>query len=180
VDIASGRALISACVSDQLYLLRKLPVFRGLSDKEIDKVFASMEDTLLPSGKVLFEEGSKSNALYVVWTGAVEIFQSTEAGTQKLLATLEMGDCLGEMGLLRDTTRSASARASKETILMMLAKEKLDAIAQSEPRIWGRMMQNLAIQIADRLEQLERTSKESGGKAAAEPERGLLSRLLGW
>lgn len=167
-------------MSDQLYLLRKLPVFRSLSDKEIDKVFACMEDTLLTSGKVLFEEGSTSNALYVVWTGAVEIFQSTEAGTQKLLATLEMGDCLGEMGLLRDTTRSASARASKETILMMLTKEKLDGFANTDPRIWGRIMQNLAIQLADRLEQLERSTKAAAKAAEAPHERGLFARLLGW
>lgn len=167
-------------MSDQLYLLRKLPVFRGLTDREIDKVFASMEDTLLPAGKVLFEEGSTSNALYVLWTGAVEIFQSTEAGTQKLLATLEMGDCLGEMGLLRDTTRSASARASKESILMMLAKEKLDAFAATDPKIWGRIMQNLAIQLADRLEQLERSTKASAKATEASHERGLFARLLGW
>lgn len=169
-------------MSDQLYLLRKLPVFRGLADKEINKVFSMMEDTPLSSGKLLFDEGTVSNVLYVVWTGSIEIVQSRPNGPPKLLATLQMGDCLGEMGLLRDTTRSASARAAKESILMALKKEKLDALAQSDPRIWGRIMANLAVQIADRLEEIERAivARESAPQAAPHAERGFLARLLGW
>jgi CRP-like cAMP-binding protein len=174
-------------MSDQLYLLRKLPMFIGLSDREIEKVFSSMEDTVIPAGKLLFEEGSKSNALYVVWTGAIEISQQREGGLTKL-AVLEMGDCLGEMGLLRDTARSASARAAKESILMALKKEKLDALATTDPKIWGRIMANLAIQLADRLEQLERrlgamaSSQAAGGAAPKDSssDKGVMARLFGW
>jgi CRP-like cAMP-binding protein len=166
-------------VSDQLYLLRKLPIFQGLKDREIEKVFSMMEDLPMTAGSMLFAEGSESTSMFIVWTGAVEVFVQMPDGSEKVLAALDLGDCLGEMGLIRNTTRSASARTSQETLLMVLKKERLDELAGAEPRAWGRIMANIAVTLADRLDAVSRELKKPRADAASAHDKGFFARLLG-
>ena len=162
-------------------VLSSLDLLSGLSDEELDLVYAKMEQESHPSGSTVFEEGAPSRALFVVWTGSVEIAKRSPDGTAQRLAVLDLGVSLGEMGLVRDTVRSATAFALTDVVLLVLRREALDSLADEHPATWGRIMRNIAAILAARLESMDgqATRAWNAGKERPAAGRGFLGRLLG-
>src|SRR5215470_9196081 len=68
-----------------------------------------------PAGATIFSEGDASDYAYVVRSGRVEVLKSAAGGTIRL-AVLGEGDVIGEMGLLDERPRSATARALEPVV----------------------------------------------------------------
>ena len=75
-------------------------------------------------GEVLFEEGDKANEAYLVLEGKIEIYRQ-KGNEQVVLATLGRGDILGEMSLIDNQPRMASARALEGTKLTVITRDDL-------------------------------------------------------
>jgi putative ABC transport system ATP-binding protein len=71
----------------------------------------------LAAGAVLFEQGDPSDLVYVVETGAIEVFRRRIDGGEDLLTTVRPPDYFGEIGPLLGLRRAASARALQDTVL---------------------------------------------------------------
>lgn len=82
-----------------------------------------MVERRFPAGETIFSEGDPSDVAYVIRSGRVEVVKRTPTGVLRL-AVLAEGDVLGEMGLLEDRPRSASARAIEPVVA--------DAVSPSE------------------------------------------------
>jgi CRP-like cAMP-binding protein len=74
-------------------------------------------------GELIFREGEESDFCYVIEQGNVEIFKRLQQGTV-LLSVLGKGEILGEMGLISDQPRSASAAADGEVTLRKISREQ--------------------------------------------------------
>ncbi|HSB35407.1 MAG TPA: cyclic nucleotide-binding domain-containing protein, partial [Thermoanaerobaculia bacterium] len=74
----------------------------------------------VPAGTVVFSEGDVGTEMYVVQSGTVEVFKRAGRGEEKLLATLEKGDFFGEMSILEDVPRTATARAKTDCELVKI------------------------------------------------------------
>jgi CRP-like cAMP-binding protein len=96
---------------------------------------ASIEVVTYPKGKVLFRQGDKGGAAYIVNAGAVGIFR--EAGDRKIpLATVRKGELFGEMAVLDGSARMATAFTLEESTLMMISVETMmDKMRKSDPFI---------------------------------------------
>ncbi|MDX2143162.1 MAG: cyclic nucleotide-binding domain-containing protein [Rhodospirillaceae bacterium] len=96
---------------------------------------ASIEVVTYPKGKVLFRQGDKGGAAYIVNSGAVGIFR--EAGDRKIpLATVRKGELFGEMAVLDGSARMATAFTLEESTLMMISVEvMMDKMRKSDPFI---------------------------------------------
>ncbi len=73
------------------------------------------------AGEIIFREGDKGNVAYVVQTGSVEVYRTTGAG-EKVLGTIAKGGIFGEMALIDDEPRMASARAIEETTVFVVSR----------------------------------------------------------
>jgi putative ABC transport system ATP-binding protein len=69
------------------------------------------------AGEVIFSQGDRSDLVYVIDSGSVEIFRPRPDGTEQHLAVLPTGQYFGELGPLLGFPRSASARAQTEVTL---------------------------------------------------------------
>ncbi len=77
-------------------------------------------------GEVLFEEGDEADVAYLILDGDVDIYR--KAGNQEvLLATLRRGDIVGEMSLIDNQPRMASARIKSDTKMTVISREDLAA-----------------------------------------------------
>ncbi len=94
-------------------------------------------------GEVVFEEGDPGRALFVVVEGAVEITQATAQG-EYVLNTLGPGDAFGELALIDDFPRSATARVAAPARLLILYKSDFDALMDGDARIAVVVMRNLS------------------------------------
>ena len=86
------------------------PLFTGLPRRLLARLATRFFEKMYRPGEVVFEEGDPGRALFVVVEGAVEITRATPQGPY-ILNTLGPGDAFGELALIDDFPRSATARA---------------------------------------------------------------------
>ncbi len=91
-----------------------------------------MEELRFKAGDYIFREGEESDWAYIIKSGKVDIFQRFAKGTV-LLATLGQGEMFGEMGIISDEPRSASAVSDAMTVVQKVSRESLGKILQGEP-----------------------------------------------
>jgi CRP-like cAMP-binding protein len=97
---------------------------------------------------VVFEEGDPGRALFVVVEGAVEITRATAQGAY-VLNMLGPGDAFGELALIDDFPRSATARiVTVPGRLLILYKSDFDTLIDGNPRIALVVMRNLSRMLA--------------------------------
>ncbi len=94
------------------------------------------------AGDLIFREGDPGDEAYLIVSGRVDITLAAN-GDQTVLATLARGDILGEMALVDNRPRMASARATEDTTLTVIPEEsfrrRLDRLAESD-RLIRRLM----------------------------------------
>src|SRR5688572_8023772 len=118
------------------------------------------------AGDFVFREGDLGTEMYIVHEGRVEILKKVQDGDH-LLATLEKGDFFGEMSVLEDLPRTASARARTDVELVRINGATFDAMLKSNTEIAVRMMRKLS----RRLREVTGMLEEALGRQVAEEEK---------
>jgi CRP/FNR family cyclic AMP-dependent transcriptional regulator len=160
-------------------LLSEISFFE-LLDEDDRQALAEVIDQLdLGEGHVLFEVGEPGDELYVVRAGEVELFVKDTVGQKITLHTARPGDMFGELALLDDEPRSATAVALTPTQLLVLDRGDLSLLFQKKPDAALAMLAALSAMTrkADRLLQT-RVSRNANEEM---PERlGVLVRIADW
>lgn len=94
-------------------------------------------------GHMVFREGELGTEMYIIHDGRVAILKRV-GGEDRPLATLEKGDFFGEMSLLEDLPRTASAQAISKVKLLQINGATFDQMLRSNPEIAVRMMRKLS------------------------------------
>jgi CRP-like cAMP-binding protein len=99
-------------------------------------------------GETIFEEGSLGGEMYAVLEGSVEISRRLADGTEKRLRLLAEGEIFGEMGLVENAPRSATARAHADgTRVMVIDQAKFVYLVSQQPVFALNVMQVLCQRI---------------------------------
>ncbi|MDC7219670.1 MAG: cyclic nucleotide-binding domain-containing protein [Spirochaetales bacterium] len=99
-----------------------------------------------PDNTMIFSEGEEGSELFIIQTGSVKITKIVN-DNEVLLATLKPGDIFGEMALLNNEPRSASAIAGGDTKMMTVNKRNFVKMVQQEPKMTTRLTTLLAERI---------------------------------
>jgi CRP-like cAMP-binding protein len=109
----------------------------------VEGVFRGYRTTReLAAGAVVFREGDSGKEMYGVLSGAVEL----KAGSN-VLATLGPGDTFGEMALVDDSPRSATATALTDTTLAVIDEQQFIFLVQETPSFALQVMAALAAKL---------------------------------
>ncbi len=120
-----------------------------------------MTDQLAPyivqasKGTVLFKEGDLGKEMYFVHSGKVSL-EKNMGGKNEQLAVLEKGDFFGEMSLLDDLPRSATAVVEEDAELLKIDHENFKKILQTNIEIAVRIIRKYAIRLRQANEKLKR------------------------
>jgi len=125
-----------------------------------------------PMGDIIFSEGDIGTEMFIIQNGIVELFKQI-AGETRVLATLEKGDFFGEMSVLEDLPRTASARAKTDVELVKINGAMFDTMLKSNTEIAVRMMRKLSRRLREVTSMLE----ESLGRQVPEEEKPLPRRV---
>ena len=123
--------------------LSSSPLFTGLPRRLLARLSTRFFEKVYHPGEVVFEEGDPGRALFVVVDGAVEITRATPQGSY-VLNTLGPGDAFGELALIDDFPRSATARVVTPGRLLILYKSDFDALMDGNSRIALVVLRNLS------------------------------------
>ena len=113
--------------------LESTKLFAQLSPADATLLASSAEIREFPTGKVIFKEGDAGDGMYVVRAGAVQISALVGQGERKVLARLKAGDYFGEMAVIDNEPRSASAVSEGETSVYFLPRELVLKLLERSP-----------------------------------------------
>jgi CRP-like cAMP-binding protein len=133
------------------------PVFKTTSKKGAADYTVAFE-----AGENIFEEGDLGTEMFILQEGKVEILKLL-SGDHQQIAVLEKGDFFGEMSILEDLPRTATARAVTECKLLRIDGATFDQMLRTKPEIAVRIMRKLS----RRLRQTDQMLKEALAAAGA-------------
>ena len=111
--------------------LRVVPAFAPLDDDALLKIVGASSNLSWRAGGSVFEKGTPGDALYIVLTGEVAILDDDDSEVTRV----RPGDFFGEVSLLMDTSHSLTARAHEDSELMVLPKESLQELLESNDEL---------------------------------------------
>ncbi len=125
------------------YLIN-IALFDELSPIELGITAEYMNFFEFEKGKTLFKEGDAGDYVCFIVEGRVEIIKSTLTSKRAVIATISKGSTLGEMSIIDNTPRSATARAKQNTTLVILSKRGFNTILEKHPKIGIKILKGIA------------------------------------
>ncbi|HAR46751.1 MAG: hypothetical protein A2X56_06145 [Nitrospirae bacterium GWC2_57_13] len=111
-----------------LTLLKKINLFAGLTDPELEKIRKICVGETVAKDAVIFKEGDSGDKCCMILKGEVRISKFIPNIGEEALAVLKTGDYFGEMALIDNFPRSAHAIANVDSSLIVIKKADLDNI----------------------------------------------------
>lgn len=130
----------------KLELLHSIPLFERLGKPELQRLGQLTDETEAPSGRVLMREGEFGAEMFVIVSGRVAIDRDGER-----LAELGPGELFGEMAILSEGRRTATATALEPARLLVVAHREFHALMDEMPSV----REAVLACVADRIRQLE-------------------------
>ena len=132
-------------------ILQNIPLFHDLTPKELRILEHLVHVRTYQPEETVFAENEPGAGVYVIRSGRVDILLKHENQSSTLLAELEPGDFFGEMALLGDSARSATAIAREQSELIGFFHPDLLEIINLHPGMGAKISFGLARTLAERL-----------------------------
>jgi uncharacterized membrane protein len=114
-------------------MLRQIPLFELLDEQELEALSTQLTlEHFLPS-QVVFTAGEEGGEMYIIQKGRVEIFVRDVSHERVTIDKLGPGEIFGELSLLDNEPRSASAKALDDTTLIVVDRDDLLSLIRSYP-----------------------------------------------
>ena len=147
-NIFSARALPKGSTEE---LLSKVPAFVELSLREIKEVAQIVHKREYAAGEPVFYQGDPGLGMYIIQEGRVSISIQDADGNEKDLAVLSEGDFFGEVALLDESPRSATAVCKTDCLLIGFFRPDLFEIIEKNTVLGVKIVLKLAEIVAQRL-----------------------------
>lgn len=120
----------------RLHLLEH-PVFAGLPAARLETAARQMKPRPMQAGEMIIREGDVADRFYLIAEGSVHVTKAAEDG---LVAELAHGDVFGEIGLLRNSPRTATVTAHSDGTLMVLEADEFMELVSAGPGLSTRLL----------------------------------------
>ncbi len=128
-------------------------LFTGVSEEFLNNIEGGFQPLHLAPNEVIFREGDPGNCLYLIAEGQVKITKNTNGSNEQVLSILQADDFFGEMAVLDEKPRSASAITVGQTALWQITQSQFQAIIVNR---YPEIAINLIRIIIDRIRSLDR------------------------
>jgi CRP/FNR family cyclic AMP-dependent transcriptional regulator len=139
-------------------ILREVDIFQDLSESQTERIAQICEERVCQIGAVIFEENTASDELYIIADGRVDIQVDpsilgipSQAGPTTI-TTLRRGQIFGEVALVDQGLRSASAKcAANNTKLLVINRDDLIALCDQDFQMGYVLMRNIAAELSFKI-----------------------------
>jgi NTE family protein len=140
-------------------LISRNALFKSLSDDVLAEIYAKIGHSETGKGDVVFQENDPGDRMYFIASGSVEISLEDKQGQTVLLTTLEAGESFGEMALISQSKRTATAITKMECELLYLGNDDFQQLLQDNQEISYNLCQLLSSRLASTNRLLGNKSK---------------------
>ncbi|MCC6154610.1 MAG: cyclic nucleotide-binding domain-containing protein [Candidatus Hydrogenedentes bacterium] len=128
-------------------LAKRVPLFNGLEAEDVAKIFSKGMTMEVEKGNILFYQGTTGNQMYVVLGGRIDLFDG-----KKHLTSMRTGDLFGEMAVILNEPRSASAVAAETSRVFVLSETVFEKLMTKRAAI--RILLNIIGVMARRIREM--------------------------
>jgi CRP/FNR family cyclic AMP-dependent transcriptional regulator len=128
----------------------------GVWGEELDYIEEFATRRSFAKDSIIINEGDEALALYVVLSGRLKVFTTTQAGKEIILKLAGPGDYFGELALLDGAPRSASVKVIEPCELFVLPRAKLHAWLAKYPHFHAKLLKNLSGTVRQTTDELKR------------------------
>lgn len=142
----------------RINILREVDIFQDLSESQLERVAQICEERVCHIGAVIFEENTASDELYIIADGMVDIrvdpsiLGIPSQADPTTITTLRRGQIFGEVALVDQGLRSASARcADNNTKLLVINRDDLISLCDQDFQMGYVLMRNIAADLSFKI-----------------------------
>jgi len=137
--------------------LESSKLFSHLPASELQKLHAVTRELKFAPGQQIFKEGDPGDGMYVVKAGEVQISAMMSHGERHVFSQVMPGDVFGEMAVLDNQPRSATASAQGDTTVYFVPREQLVKMLKESPDLSMTMVQEISGRLREFNRQYIRT-----------------------
>jgi CRP-like cAMP-binding protein len=131
-------------MDQKLELLKRTPLLAGLNQRDLEEVGRLADEVDVPAGRVLIKEGDPGQEFYVLVDGTVRIERGGKA-----IRTLGPGDFFGDIALVVERPRIASAIVETDGRLLVVGHREFHSLMDRFPSIRISVLESIAHRLAD-------------------------------
>lgn len=165
IDFRSGDFEKLTQYLKMLKVLQATTLFNQLSVNEIRKLLAISREESVNVDREVFHEGMAAQALYVVLSGVVKISKKNSKGVDEPLALIREGEVFGEMALLDDYPRGASATAHRDITLLRIGSAEFKQVMKEQGTIANKLLWVFVRVLCHRLREADKQIVETFSSA---------------
>ena len=135
-EIENTESVVSDAVPpyhEKLRLMKSIVLLKDMPERTIQALAELLKPRRFASGAVVFKEGGLGMSMYFVASGRIRIYKHTASGSSRQLAIVGPGSFFGEMALVEQVPRSASAAAAEPSLLFELYSGDLEGWIKDSP-----------------------------------------------
>lgn len=143
---------IISSVEERRVEIKMMQIFQYLDEKEIDVISNVLTHHSYEANEIIFNEGDEGDTMFLVSHGCVSIlFEINHGKRRKRVASFGEGVFFGDMALLEEKPRSASAIADEHTELYALTRKDYFNLLETQPKIASKIQLGIARELSARL-----------------------------
>ena len=132
---------------EKVLLLKSSDIFNEINTEDLRFVADALEEERFFIDDRIFEKNDRGEYMYLITEGEVGI--ALEKNNDNYVATMSVGECFGEMNLLDDLPRSASAVVLQDATLLKLSRARLHGLIMSYPELGLGMLKSLSLKLRE-------------------------------
>jgi len=138
-----------------LDLIRRVPLFSLLTTDQAQSIADSVVKRRFKRGELIVEQGTKSNALFILLNGRARVLTADNRGREVILAVLQPGDYVGEMSLIDNEPHSATVRAEVQTDMLVLGRNEFSRCLPDSSSLSYAILRGLVARLRNADRQIE-------------------------
>ena len=142
--------------------LKNVPLFRELTDAELDRIAAGTAQVRAPAGTILFRRGEPCSGFHVIVYGQVKLAFGAADGAEKVVEILGPGSSFGEAVMFLEKPYVVFAETLADSLLLAIGKAGVFAELERNPRFARKMLAGLALRLHGLVHDLEAYTLRSG------------------
>jgi CRP/FNR family transcriptional regulator, cyclic AMP receptor protein len=141
-------------------ILKDQPLCSEMDQQDLENMAPAFFERSYTNGAVLFVEGMTGEVLYLIRSGQVEIVKMGKDAKEVVLATLQAGEFLGEMSLMDNLPRTATARIKGEAVCLAMTRKAFVQLTEKHPGIAVKLLTKFLRTANDRLRKANESIKQ--------------------
>lgn len=134
------RQLGHAALEDRIELVSRIEIFSPLTKEEHVSLVENMREKLYKEGDALIKRGEQGDSMFILMEGLLDVYVPSGNGEGDVcVAQIQPSEFFGEMSLLTGEPRSATIKASSESLVYVIGKDDIVQILQKRPELGERI-----------------------------------------